>query len=593
MAGFVLLLMLGACGDGDLRSDGAPSDIPLPVVGTLGRTPVGPAVIRIDVDQDGRMSIDGEGPLSLAALRSALREATQERGWSYPDGSSRKLLLINADARVPWVAPWTILLHACEPRTQIWQFFLAARATADGRLGALGFSLPHATRRFPVRLGNPPTMVSALVLQREGPGEAPDSVMASVAQALAAHPKGWVTVRISCAARASGAVPTGYVAAVMDAALRAGARRLDPDGGPRTGQPGGGDDEPPWFADDDVEGWLRYVAWFKARPGEPTVRVRILGERGGDEAAAPVAPSRPQGVLDRLYGSDVPISEPPPLDASEQAEPVRLTGLEDPDTEAMPDTWILAEFADDVPRRAPSEPDEDPPPLAAALAWLATQQRPDHGWSPDGAGSGDVGVTARVLLAYLGAGYTSRGAQPFALPISQGFRFLKLQQDEEGCYGPQDRRDVARDHALAQLAMVEMYRRTRSPIVASSLRRALAFTHASHGKAWGMRGDDETSAWMALGLWSATQSAAFDREHGRTPRLEVDPSLLASTVRRLGGAPGIALRVLAGIDEEVREALPPESELLSDPRPRSGARWRRVGATIPLGLNAPSSSLRP
>ncbi|MGE0190474.1 MAG: hypothetical protein AB7T63_00395 [Planctomycetota bacterium] len=574
VAGALLASVLSACGQPTNDEGLVPPGMQLPELGTLGRTPVGPAVIRVDVDEDGRISMGGQGPLSLTAFSSALKATAKEKGWTYGDGTSRKLLLINADARVPWVVPVTILMEASAPPVHLWHFFLAARGNSDGRLGALGITLPQITRQLGVvRLSNPPILVSVLAIEKEGPSEAPDSVVAPICEALAAHPKHWVTVRIASPPPKGGGVPTGFVAAVMDAALRAGARRLDFDGPAWLRRPGAGDDEPPHFERDDVESWLRYVAWFKARPGEPTVKVRTSREPDDEETvddgqARPRAPAKPQGVLDRLYGSSVPVSEPQARDYdgnSEFQEPARVTGLEDPDAEPMPDEWILAEFGDDLPRRAASEPDKDPAPMLAVLAWLSAHRRPDHGWSADGAEDGDVGVTAQVLLAYLGAGYTSRGTHAWALPISQGFQFLKSNQDPEGYFGSRDRRDFARDHALAQLAMVEIYRRTRSPIYLGAVKRALAFTHASHGTAWGVRGDPATSAWMALGLWSASQSAANDRKRGRTARLEVDEELLEATVRSLSGAPGTALRAIAGGDASVREPLPPLPDLLHDP----------------------------
>jgi Ca-activated chloride channel family protein len=104
-----------------------------------------------------------------------------------------------------------------------------------------------------------------------------------------------------------------------------------------------------------------------------------------------------------------------------------------------------------------------------ALAWLSAHRSPGRGWESAGfdawcdgrpvpgdphAGRGeagrDVGATGLALLAFLSAGYTNRGDHPFAKTTGDGLRLLKDAQGVDGRFG-----DVAVDHAIAALAMVE------------------------------------------------------------------------------------------------------------------------------------------
>jgi hypothetical protein len=163
------------------------------------------------------------------------------------------------------------------------------------------------------------------------------------------------------------------------------------------------------------------------------------------------------------------------------------------------------------------------------LAWLARHQGEDGSWSShgfsgrckaslgdacDGKGRAthDTGVTGLSLLAFLGAGHTPREGSHKDV-VRQGLKWLKTQQDPEGCFGPRNVPHSSYNHALATLAMCEAYGMTRSGIWKASAQNAANYVRQMQNpfKAWryGERsGDNDTSvtAWMVMALKSAKLS---------------------------------------------------------------------------------------
>jgi hypothetical protein len=178
-----------------------------------------------------------------------------------------------------------------------------------------------------------------------------------------------------------------------------------------------------------------------------------------------------------------------------------------------------------VPARGGTEPVE------LALRWLAAHQDDDGRWDSDdymkhdpegdkceGAGGAlfDVGVTGLAVLAFLGAGYTDRGAvveNPYTKNVRMGLRFLLEAQDKEGCFGPRAARNFMYNHAIATLAMCEAFWMTRNPRYRRPAEQGLLFLAAARnpGAGWryGIRpGDSDTSvtAWAVLALKSGATS---------------------------------------------------------------------------------------
>ncbi len=234
---------------------------------------------------------------------------------------------------------------------------------------------------------------------------------------------------------------------------------------------------------------------------------------------------------------------------------------------------------------------------ADALAWLAAHQSADGRWSsdgfgrvcdqkpwpgegPDGAGAAgrDVGATAWALTSFLGSGYTNRGRHAFARTVSRGLRYLRNQQDAEGCFGVRSTPHVLADHAVATLAMVEAYGMTESPIFVGSADKALEFLLAARnadggwgsGVATGMS-DVYHTGLAALAIHSAALIDQDAVRRGRPARLSVDTAVLrhaasfvlSKTDAKTGmvnghardTAIGMVIRLFAGEDPRTSGAL--------------------------------------
>ncbi|MAB90905.1 MAG: hypothetical protein CMJ90_15845 [Planctomycetes bacterium] len=168
-------------------------------------------------------------------------------------------------------------------------------------------------------------------------------------------------------------------------------------------------------------------------------------------------------------------------------------------------------------------------PLTAGLDWLARHQSPDGRWDCDaymgqgapergplctGKGNAmyDVGVTGLSLLAYLGAGNTHRQGE-YQKTVKAGLKWLKAQQDAEGCFGSRGDPHFTYNHAVAALAMAEAYGMTHAPAWRTSAQRGIDFCMKAQNpyKAWryGVRsGDNDSSVtgWMVMALKSAKLS---------------------------------------------------------------------------------------
>ena len=175
------------------------------------------------------------------------------------------------------------------------------------------------------------------------------------------------------------------------------------------------------------------------------------------------------------------------------------------------------------------------------LKWLADHQDDDGRWDsdqfmkhdPDGDKSDgpghaqhDVGVTALATLAFLGAGYTDRGAKAqnrYAKNVRMALRFLMTRQDEQGCFGTRATQQYMYNHTAATLAMCEAYWITRNPRYKRPAEQGLAFLAKARNPRGGWRygvrpGESDTSVttWAVLALKS-----------GKFAGLEVDPDAFA------------------------------------------------------------------
>jgi len=177
-------------------------------------------------------------------------------------------------------------------------------------------------------------------------------------------------------------------------------------------------------------------------------------------------------------------------------------------------------------------------PISDSLQWLVAHQDSDGKWDADGfmkhdpggeacSGPGhaehDVGITALALLALLGDGNTTRRGA-FKDNVARGAHWLFAQQDPDtGLIGERIGHSFMYDHAIATLALCEVYYFSKSPLMKSRVQNAVAFVTRARSPYGVWRydapgsGDQDTSVtgWMILALKSAQEaglmidSAAF------------------------------------------------------------------------------------
>ncbi|MEM7232713.1 MAG: hypothetical protein AAF517_11085, partial [Planctomycetota bacterium] len=179
--------------------------------------------------------------------------------------------------------------------------------------------------------------------------------------------------------------------------------------------------------------------------------------------------------------------------------------------------------------------------VARALDWLARHQSTDGSWRSQrhtdqckgtctmrrpsyygnnhGDPAFDIGTTGLAMLAFSGAGLTHQfGAKKeYVNVLKRAVKFLLSEQLEsgdpriDGCYGPQTHRKWVYNHAIATLAMCELYLMSGDALrLRRSTRRAVELLLGARnpGRAWryGYRpGDDDVSiaGWALLALKAA------------------------------------------------------------------------------------------
>jgi hypothetical protein len=164
--------------------------------------------------------------------------------------------------------------------------------------------------------------------------------------------------------------------------------------------------------------------------------------------------------------------------------------------------------------------------VMAGLEWLKRHQSPDGSWDCDNYGSNcdsklgppcsgrgaavfDAGVTGLALLAFLGAGYDSQRESPYLETVKNGLKYLKGQQDAQGCFGPTGDTRHTYAHACAALAMCEAYASTKQPLWRKPAQQGIDYINACQNpyKAWRygkQPGDNDSSVtgWMLMALKS-------------------------------------------------------------------------------------------
>ncbi|MBI2921155.1 MAG: terpene cyclase/mutase family protein [Planctomycetes bacterium] len=172
------------------------------------------------------------------------------------------------------------------------------------------------------------------------------------------------------------------------------------------------------------------------------------------------------------------------------------------------------------------------------LRWLARHQGPSGAWSGEAfhaqcsgskcSGEGhdgyDAGQTGLALLAFLGAGYTHLTKETYVDKVSgkticwgtvikNAAKWLMENQDAEGCYGGQKGGKYMYNHAIAALAMAELYGLSNANIFKDTAQKGVDFVLQAQNpyKAWRYTkvcrdNDTSVTGWAVMALKSADMS---------------------------------------------------------------------------------------
>jgi hypothetical protein len=167
-----------------------------------------------------------------------------------------------------------------------------------------------------------------------------------------------------------------------------------------------------------------------------------------------------------------------------------------------------------TPPHTPSRDDH----VVWGLRWLENHQSKDGSWH-------DPATTGIALLAFIGRGQTHQ-SRMHGECITMGLKYLRGARDADGCLVPRDAPRALRDHAVAGLALVEIYGMTGSRVFKEPAQRTVTFALNSRtpSSGWGANGvlDVETTGWMSMLVQSAKLSG-----------LDSDVAVLADAVRAI------------------------------------------------------------
>jgi len=157
--------------------------------------------------------------------------------------------------------------------------------------------------------------------------------------------------------------------------------------------------------------------------------------------------------------------------------------------------------------------------VLAALMWLARHQEADGHWDSrkwgavgsKGVGWGDAcfdeSVTGLAVLAFLGAGHTSRAGK-FRDNVKRAVDWIISKQRPEGNYSTGKNQEYQEyDSAICTLALVEEYGMTRNPLVRDAAEKGVNYiiNKQKPSGGWAHTPWDSTSVlgWMVMALKSA------------------------------------------------------------------------------------------
>jgi hypothetical protein len=218
----------------------------------------------------------------------------------------------------------------------------------------------------------------------------------------------------------------------------------------------------------------------------------------------------------------------------------------------------------------------------SALIWLQKHQSPAGNWDSDGfqaqckvnqcEGTGqsahDVGLTGLALLCYLGAGHTHQDPGPFKETVLNAIKWLRDQQNDEGCFGESVGQHFAYNHACAALAMTEAYGMTQAKVLREPAQRGIDFVLKAQNPYSGWRysyppnGDSDTSVtgWMVMVLKSGQMSGLSVDEGSIKSAMNwinevTDPSSGRTGYVEMGSAPSRLTELMSVFPAEKSESM--------------------------------------
>lgn len=146
----------------------------------------------------------------------------------------------------------------------------------------------------------------------------------------------------------------------------------------------------------------------------------------------------------------------------------------------------------------------------AALHWLAIHQEPEGRWSAekhDGQPPADTAVTALSVLAFMGAGHTTRKGE-YRRNVLRGLEEIMRRQNEEGLITQQGTNLYT--HSIATIALCEAYGRANDPRIGAAAKKAIRYCELAVNTdgAWrytarGDESDMSVTAWFIQALKTA------------------------------------------------------------------------------------------